>query len=213
MNRTIRTVPLLLLAAVLLVAGLAGGASAAKLITGKQIKNNSVTGQDLKNNTVTTKDIKNKSLTGADVKDGSIGPKDLSPQARTQVFFDDNSGVAIDLNTCPDTGLDSCDPLVSVPGAKGTFLVTMTGVIDTFAGPAPSITNRCGLVRGTHTLGEVRFALNGHALPGETQSFALQRLVTSTDTTPITVRCTEMGGEDLRVSGIQVSAVRVQKAG
>ncbi len=48
-------------AVVVLVAS-AGSASAAAMITGKQIRNN----------TVTSADIKNGSLTGADIKDGSV---------------------------------------------------------------------------------------------------------------------------------------------
>lgn len=56
MNRK-STIPALLIAAVLLLVGLAGTATAAKLITGKQIKNNTVTTQDIKNGTLSQKDL------------------------------------------------------------------------------------------------------------------------------------------------------------
>ncbi|WGX96476.1 hypothetical protein [Nocardioides sp. L-11A] len=49
------------------------GAVAGAMITGKQIKNN----------TVTTKDIKNGSLTGVDVADGSLDVADLSAAVRS----------------------------------------------------------------------------------------------------------------------------------
>ncbi|MFB9766241.1 hypothetical protein ACFFOS_17785 [Nocardioides kongjuensis] len=49
------------------------GAVAGAMITGKQIKNN----------TVTTKDIKNNNLTGADVADGSLDSADLSAAVRS----------------------------------------------------------------------------------------------------------------------------------
>lgn len=49
------------------------GAVAGAMITGKQIKNN----------TVTTKDIKNNNLTGADVADGSLDTADLSGAVRS----------------------------------------------------------------------------------------------------------------------------------
>jgi hypothetical protein len=52
--------------ALLLAAG--GTATAAKLITGKDVKNSSLTGAD----------IRNSSLTGSDVKDRSLSPKDFS---------------------------------------------------------------------------------------------------------------------------------------
>lgn len=63
-------------AATLLVVGFgAAGADAAKWITGKDIKNNSITGADIKNN----------SLTGADIKNGSINAKQLSTSLQKQL--------------------------------------------------------------------------------------------------------------------------------
>ncbi len=60
------------LATGLVVASGATGAVAGGMITGKQIKNN----------TVTTKDIKNNNLTGADIADGSVDTADLSGAVR-----------------------------------------------------------------------------------------------------------------------------------
>ncbi|MDO9496841.1 MAG: hypothetical protein Q7J48_14145 [Nocardioides sp.] len=77
MNRFSRTsvLPALLIAAVLLIVGLAGTATAAKLITGKNIKNN----------TVTTQDIKNNNLKGADVLDGTLQEKDLGGTVKAKL--------------------------------------------------------------------------------------------------------------------------------
>jgi hypothetical protein len=61
-----------------LVASLGGGSFAAGVLTGKDIKNNSITGKDVKNKSLKGKDVKDKSLTGADVKDGSLGAADLA---------------------------------------------------------------------------------------------------------------------------------------
>lgn len=69
------SVPALLIAAVLLMVGLAGTATAAKLITGKQIKDN----------TVTTKDIKNNTLTSADVRDGALAEKDFKAGVKAKL--------------------------------------------------------------------------------------------------------------------------------
>jgi hypothetical protein len=71
-SKTLRPGGSLLLAVLALVLALGGTATAAKLITGKQIKNSSLTGAD----------VKNSSLTGADVKNASIGPSDLTADAR-----------------------------------------------------------------------------------------------------------------------------------
>lgn len=59
-------------------AGSAGAATAAKLITGKDIKDGSITAKDLKNQTITNKKIKDGTITGAKVKDGSLSPSDFS---------------------------------------------------------------------------------------------------------------------------------------
>lgn len=64
-NSTARHAPLVLLAAVLLVVGTAGGAVAAKMITGK--------------------DVKNSSLTGKDIKNGSLGASELSGSAKASL--------------------------------------------------------------------------------------------------------------------------------
>ena len=73
--------PGLLIAALALVLATAGTATAAKLITGKQVKNGTIKSADVGNSSLTGKDIKNRSLTGTDVKDGSLGAVDLSPAA------------------------------------------------------------------------------------------------------------------------------------
>lgn len=59
-------------------AGSAGAATAAKLITGKDIKDGSITASDLKNKTITNKKIKDGTITGAKVKDGSLSASDFS---------------------------------------------------------------------------------------------------------------------------------------
>lgn len=69
--------PATVIAVIALFAALAGTATAASLITGKQIKNGTVTGADLRNSSVTGKDIRNSSLTGADVKNGTIRNGDV----------------------------------------------------------------------------------------------------------------------------------------
>lgn len=66
------------LVATMLVAS--GGASvAAKLITGKNIKNGSVASIDIKNGALTGKDLKDGSVTSADVANGSLGRAELQP--------------------------------------------------------------------------------------------------------------------------------------
>lgn len=67
----------LAVAVLALVMAMGGTSFAAKLITGKNIKNESVTGADLKNRTVTGADLKDGSVTSGDVKNGSLTAADL----------------------------------------------------------------------------------------------------------------------------------------
>jgi hypothetical protein len=69
--RSVASPALIAVAVVALVAALGGTAVAAKLISGKDVRNGSLTGVDLKNGSVTGADIKDKSLTAKDFK-GSI---------------------------------------------------------------------------------------------------------------------------------------------
>ena len=57
-TRRFRYVPALVLALAVLVVGLAGGATAAKLITGAQIKDATITSKDVKDGTLAQKDLK-----------------------------------------------------------------------------------------------------------------------------------------------------------
>lgn len=82
----------------------AGSATAAKLITGKDIKNSSVTGKDIKNSSLTGKDIRNKSVGAADLS--AAAKKSLTgPAVLTDVYAasqpvkgmtQDNSTVVLD---------------------------------------------------------------------------------------------------------------------
>jgi hypothetical protein len=64
--------------AVIAFAGSAGAATAAKMITGKDIKDGSITAKDIKNATITNKKIKDETITGKKIKDGSLSPSDFS---------------------------------------------------------------------------------------------------------------------------------------
>lgn len=62
-----------------------GGAQAATMITGSNIKDG----------TVTSADVKNGSLTGTDIGDGKLGLADLAPSARSQAYRAQSDGVPI----------------------------------------------------------------------------------------------------------------------
>ena len=188
MNHTARLLPALALAAAVSVGSVAGSATAAKMITG----------QDIKNGTVTSVDVKNGSLTRGDVR----------PVSRTSIIAAPNPGGVV-LPTCTDTTLVDCDALRTVPIQPGSQLVTATGTIDNFVAGQPALSNRCGLVQAGTVLTEARFSLAPNGDPGENAQFTLQQVVTVPDASaPVSLRCTEKAGEDLRLETAELTSVR-----
>ena len=77
MLEKLRNPAAILIAVALLIAAGAGFATGAKLITSKDVKNNSLTGEDIKDKSVTSKEVKNNNLTGSDLKDNSVVSADI----------------------------------------------------------------------------------------------------------------------------------------
>lgn len=100
-------------------------ATAAKLITGKQIKNNSVTSVDIKNKTLTGNDVKDGTLLGADVKDGDIGGADVKDGDIGTADIQDGSIGASDLQS---------GVVPTVPGPAPIGVVTSNTPFATAAG-------------------------------------------------------------------------------
>jgi hypothetical protein len=70
--------PALIVASVALLLSLTGGAVAGALITGKQIKDNSVATADVTNNSLGSVDVKNESITTGDIKNGTLRTVDFA---------------------------------------------------------------------------------------------------------------------------------------
>ncbi|MFA6300368.1 MAG: hypothetical protein WC642_14470 [Nocardioides sp.] len=190
MLRSTRALPAALLAAVVLLVAMAGGATAAKLITGKQIKNG----------TVTTLDVKN----------GTVRFADLHSSARTTLKSDADTNLFLEVPSCADTTLESCPNLLTVGVVPGSQLVTVSASIDNHDAGVPAISNRCALVQGGDVLNEARFALAANGAPGEVASFTLQQVITVPDASlPVHLRCTEMGGENLRLAQPRLTSLKV----
>ncbi|MDP2775723.1 MAG: hypothetical protein Q8O61_19370 [Nocardioides sp.] len=203
MLRSTRALPAVMLAAVVLLVAMAGGATAAKMITGKQIKNG----------TVTTFDLKNNDVRGVDLKNGTVGFADLHSSARTTLKVDADRNNFLEVPACSDTTLEACTNLLTVGIVPGSQLVTLSAEMDNNAPGVPAISNRCGLVQGGDVLTEARFALAANGAPGEVAHFTLQQVITVPDASqPVHLRCTQMGGEDLRLSEPTLTSIKVDKA-
>ena len=97
MNVARLKIPTLVFAVVALVIGVSSGAVAAKLITGKDIKDGSLTTKDIKNGTLTTQDIKKASVGGDRLKNGAVGTDKLKANAVNSSKIKDGSVGAKDL--------------------------------------------------------------------------------------------------------------------
>lgn len=195
-----RTTPAVaLLGAVLLVVGLAGGATAAKLVTSKQIKND----------TVRSVDVRNGTLTGADVRPGSLGADRLAPGVLNELLV--HEGASQDLGTCADTGLESCAALAGITLTPGTWLVSATVSVKNKDADPTALSDTCGLSSAVGAHPDARFPLAAVGQPGETQSLAVQDLVVlPAGALAVSLRCTEMTGENVRVASPTLSAIRVR---
>lgn len=142
MNRTIaRTLSFLGLAIAVFVVGMAGSATAAKLITGKDIKNNSVASADIKNSTVKAKDVKDGALTGKDVKAATIDETRLAADVRTKLNAAALHGyeVVSDSTTVSagtfDTVYAHCPEGKVAVGGSAEFATPATNLVVTGSGP------------------------------------------------------------------------------
>lgn len=215
-----RTAPVVaLLGAVLLVLGLAGGATAAKLVTSKQIKNDTIRSVDVRNGALTGTDTKNGSLTGADTQDGSltgadlaagsVGADRLAPGVLNDLLV--HEGATQDIGTCTDTGLEDCATLAGVDLTAGTWLVSATVSVKNKDTDPTALSDTCGLFSAAGSHPDARFPLAAVGEPGETQSLAIQDVVVlPAGTLTVSLRCTEMAGENVRVASPTLSAVRVR---
>lgn len=138
------------LAVFVVVALVAVPTTAARLITGKDVKDSSLTGKDVKNGSLSGADVKdgsltgtdvaNSSLTGADVRDGSIGAADLSAgAAATPATMYGTLDVAIPSSAStlsPSGGLSSVEIVTTRPGAVMLIGAMNSSATLSASGPA-----------------------------------------------------------------------------
>jgi hypothetical protein len=117
---------------VALFVALSGTATAATMISGKEIKNNSVTGADVKSSSLTGSDIKNRSLTASDLSATAItalksagGPGPQGPAGP--------AGPQGAQGPKGDTGAPGAPGADGAPGAQGP-----AGLVTVYRASAPS---------------------------------------------------------------------------
>jgi len=139
MTRYLRRVtPSMAVAILALVIAVSSSATAALVISGKQIKDHSITGKDLKKNAVKSKTIKNKTVKGKDLKNGAV--------KSAQVL--DHSLTGSDLRSSTVTGKELAVGTITPSDLSTTLIRTINGstsgfqvVTGTSSGP-PALAKR-----------------------------------------------------------------------
>ena len=118
-----------MLACVAIAVSSAGSATAAVVITGHQIRDNSITGRDLRNDTVRGRDVRNRTITGRDVRDkslsarhvGGLGSKQApqSPGPEGQTGPQGPAGERGEPGLPGERGLPGDEGLAGPPGPQG----------------------------------------------------------------------------------------------
>lgn len=132
MTKRIPTPAVLLICALCLFLGGAGGAVAGAKITGKQIKNESVTGKDVKNASLTAADIAAGTLAGQRGPAGPAGATGApgtpgSPGTPGTNGTNGFSGLAMTSSTSTTFAANDPDPSISKSCAAGKKLLSATG--------------------------------------------------------------------------------------
>ncbi len=110
-----RITPSMAVAILAIVIAVSSSATAALVISGKQIKDHSITGKDLKKNAVKSKTIKNKTVRGKDLKKGAV-------KSATVL---DHSLTGSDLRAGTVTGKEIADGTVTSSNLSTTLLQTL----------------------------------------------------------------------------------------
>ena len=112
-----RTSPSMAVAILALVIAVSSSATAALVISGKQIQDHSITGKDLKKNAVKSKTIKNKTVKGKDLRKNAV--------KGAQVL--DHSLTGSDFRFSTVTGKELADGTITSSDLSTTLIKTLNG--------------------------------------------------------------------------------------
>lgn len=130
--KRMRPSPALVVAFIALFVAGAGTATAARLIGGNQIRNNSVTGKDIRNSSLGNRDVKNGSLLRRDFKRGQLpaGPQGGAGRDGFGVLLYISKDFTVRPAAAPGQGTTPC-PAGTYPTGGDAYMIDTTGkVID-----------------------------------------------------------------------------------
>ena len=183
-----RISPVMAVAVLALVVAISSSATAALMISGKQIKDHSITGKDLKKNAVKSKTIKNKTVKGKDLKKGAVKGSHVADHSLTGADIRSNSITSEQIADGTLTSSDISTTLLQTinSGATGFQVVTAQST-----GPVPLLSRRS--VSASCPAGKVAISANSYtespldALPASQIQRNGNNGFTASDVNPITV--------------------------
>ena len=130
--KRMRPSPALVVAFIALFVAGAGTATAARLISGKQIRNNSVTGTDIRNNSLGNRDVKNGSLLLRDFKSGQVpaGPQGRAGRNGFGALLYVSKDFTVGASAAAGQGTTPCPTGTYPTGGDAYVTDTMGKVID-----------------------------------------------------------------------------------
>lgn len=186
-----------MVAFVALFAALAGGATAAGLISGKQVKDNSLTGKDVKNRSLTPLDFRG-SVRGAEGRTGPQGA--VGPRGPSNVLQFTNVTGGSDLAAATQVGQ------LTLP-AGNHFVMAKTLLQGTLAAPA-SVDAQCTLRADGTELDQAVTRIDDSFFGAETLN--LQAAVAGPVT--LTLTCSVVSG-NFNYQKVKMHAIQVESIG
>ena len=177
-----------------LFAALAGTATAAKLITGKDIQNNSVTGKDIKKSSLAASDLSDKAKAELKGNAGPAGP--AGPAVLPKAYFASLASEPLAANTV--------EVVLSKSVPAGTYLITAKMTL--FQGAADN--GDCSLIAGGQGVDAVSIVPTD---PNSRTPMAFTAVAAASPAGPIQISCNvdALAGnaQDIRITAIPVGEV------
>jgi len=224
-----RPSPAMVVAVVALVSSLTGGAVAATLITGADIKNGTIGTKDIKKNAVVSKKVKNGSLLSKDFKAGQLPTGATGPQGSQGI-----PGAKGDKGDKGDPGTNGANGTDGATGPRGPSdgfykkgsdflgLTSLTSIVSLSLPAGSWVVNASGVMNNDNSSqAQSNCSLNAPAELANVQSnlgannaedrdsFGLTGAVTLAAPGSVELRCSITGSSGGRINSPSITAIQV----
>jgi len=195
----------MIVAVIAVIVASSGGALAATLITGANIKNGTVKSIDIANNSLLGADIKDGTIRGADVANGSLGVDDLAPgTVPAPVAFSRFKDAAVDIDgASPVSGT----VLLTLPVPAGSYAANAKVHLNNNAF-ATTTTAECRLI-AEGDFDQARAGLNVDPDANDEFTVPMSLIHRFASAGALQLRCTDFGIGTVVASAMKITAVSV----